>query len=347
MYGSINRVIPSREEDRLIWTGDVSGLFSVKGVLNLAESKVYAIPTWSIPTRVRKIAPAKVIQFFWQLIKNRIATRANLMVRRVQIENAGRCVFCGLEPETTSHLMPFCPMSWKLLNLVMSREGITWCCPNGIPNLMLEWMDLRHKSDNLLWEMTPFSIFWSIWLERNQVIFNNHPASPESIWDLHISRISAWVHGWWKECPYSSYDFSHHFDAIRLKPQTPNLRSSVWNAPDRGFFKANVDGSSMGNPGPTEVIAILEVLQFCKEHGIRNLVIESDSTLVVSWVNNSSNRPWKLRNELNLIDNLCEELAVVAVDHIFREANPIADHLSKSGVERLVPLNVFFGFTSP
>lgn len=38
MYGSINRVIPSREEDRLIWTGDVSGLFSVKGVLNLAES---------------------------------------------------------------------------------------------------------------------------------------------------------------------------------------------------------------------------------------------------------------------------------------------------------------------
>lgn len=193
----------------------------------------------------------------------------------------------------------------------------------------------------------------------------------DSVWDMHISRIYSWVHGWWKECPYSPYDFSQYFEEIRIHTPRDIARKVEWLPPIAGVLKVNVDGSSRGSPGPSgiggvvrnhskefvgifseavgmlwayeaEVLAILKGLQFCKSHCLNHLLIESDSILAVGWVNNKSNRPWKLGNELNLIDNLRTELDVLEVAHIFREANPVADDLAKSGVERETPLSVLF-----
>lgn len=74
-----------------------------------------------------------------------------------------------------------------------------------------------------------------------------------------------------------------------------------------------------------EVKAILSALQFCKEHDVTNVLIESDSTLAVGWVSNKQNRPWKLLNELHMIDMLMVDVGCVGVVHIFREANDVAD----------------------
>ena len=57
---------------------------------------------------------------------------------------------------------------------------------------------------------------------------------------------------------------------------------------------------------------------------IRNVVVESDSTVAVSWVNKKKGRPWKLQSTLNQIDLLLEEVNCLQVKHVLREGNAIA-----------------------
>ncbi|XP_057452115.1 uncharacterized protein LOC130743918 [Lotus japonicus] len=87
-----------------------------------------------------------------------------------------------------------------------------------------------------------------------------------------------------------------------------------------------------------DVKAILNALLFCKNYGLKNVMVESDSTLAVGWVITKSNRPWKLLNDINQIDHLISEVNCTRAFHIFREANTIADSLAKEGCNRVAPL---------
>ncbi|XVF25458.1 hypothetical protein REPUB_Repub13aG0213900 [Reevesia pubescens] len=64
------------------------------------------------------------------------------------------------------------------------------------------------------------------------------------------------------------------------------------------------------------------------------LVIESDSMVAVSWCKDADSRPWRLWNEFMSIDSLLQQDGYVSFSNIFREANGIADHLTKSSVNR-------------
>lgn len=98
-----------------------------------------------------------------------------------------------------------------------------------------------------------------------------------------------------------------------------------------GFFSIN---AGFGWAFEAEVRAIAKALSFCQEFLFREVIIESDSSIVVGWVNSKSNRPWKLANELNQIDYLMELTCCSQVNHIFREANESADSLAKAGCNR-------------
>src|ERR1044072_4786886 len=87
-----------------------------------------------------------------------------------------------------------------------------------------------------------------------------------------------------------------------------------------------------------EVKAVLNALLFCRELSLQELLIESHSTLTVGWINCKSNRPWKLRHDLNMIDYLLLEVNCLAVSHIYREANGVTDNLAEEGCDRVPPL---------
>ena len=127
-------------------------------------------------------------------------------------------------------------------------------------------------------------------------------------------------------------------DAIKKFRYTPKPRQLLtgWQPPSLGDFKWNVDGSSLGKPGLggaggvfrdhagvvrcifsipygivdsnlAEVIAIrkaLEILSLNNEFHDARVIVESDSTNVVKWVNQSPDDwPWTMHNELCLIKN--------------------------------------------
>lgn len=339
------------------------GIFSVKAIYNLVEIKVLGADPFIISKKIRKITPPKVVIFLWQAALNKIAVKENLLKRGVAVENAGLCSICGTHMESTSHLLLLCEPIWSLWSSIFAREGVCWCCPSSLESLLLEWNSLRQVSDPILWELIPFSLCWSIWLERNNLIFQNVIFNTENVWDLHISRIAWWIKAWGKDCPFAMTDFLLNFEAITLKSSGTNPHSAVWLPPPVNFLNFNVDGSPLGNPGKSgigsvlrnssrqilgvlseatgflwayeaEVKAIRKALIFCKAFNFRNVLIESDSLLAVGWVASKDNRPWKFLRDLLQIDLLMVEVGCSVVSHIFREANSMANHLAKTGCHR-------------
>ncbi|KAL4283634.1 hypothetical protein GQ457_16G022630 [Hibiscus cannabinus] len=139
-----------------------------------------------------------------------------------------------------------------------------------------------------------------------------------------------------------------------------------WVIPASGILKFNVDGSMFGSSrkagcggvlrnnkghildifsGPlscidsneAEVQAIRHALVVLWESMWRScpcVIIESDSTVVVSWVLHLERRPWKYWHWFQQIDELCARLPCVCFHNVFCEVNSVADALVKGGVGR-------------
>lgn len=248
------------------------------------------------------------------------------------------------------------------------REGFSWVIPKSLNDLLLEWDYLTKSSDRILWNLIPYSLIWSVRLERNGICFNNKPVDLANTWEMHLLRIGWWIKAWNPRCAYNLEQFSRDFSSIRIQQQGKKTRSAKWSLPAAGIWKVNVDGAARGSPGTcgiggilrnarneikgffsknlgigyafeAETMAVLEALSLCHQHCIQNIIVESDSTIVVGWINSRRNRPWKLAGVLNQIDALIPLVRCLEIRHVFREANTEADALAKRGSNTTRPLH--------
>ncbi|OIT22333.1 putative ribonuclease h protein [Nicotiana attenuata] len=187
-------------------------------------------------------------------------------------------------------------------------------------------------------DILPFTL-WHIWTHRNNFIFNNKK-SPLSLKNIIKSATE--------------------FKLLTESFQSPNPKMTIyikWKPPDRGIYKLNIDGSSLGNPGRvgiggvirdwdsnwiigftmsihhatnifTEGLALIQGLRIAIQQSIRRLVVETDCNLLINMLTNE-NGPYQ-----NLITD-CRWMLTRAgepqVTHVFREANGVADIMAKHG----------------
>ncbi|XP_010242179.1 PREDICTED: uncharacterized protein LOC104586589 [Nelumbo nucifera] len=139
-------------------------------------------------------------------------------------------------------------------------------------------------------------------------------------------------------------------------------RKVEWKPPGLNKVKLNFDGSSVGIPGlagiggvirdssskvlsmhsgplgegdslKAELLALLKGLKLSKQADLKNLEIEGDSKIVISWTNSRGNAPWIYKHPLREIVSLAKELNA-SFTWIRRSANGIADSLAKQGVHK-------------
>ncbi|XVF04626.1 hypothetical protein REPUB_Repub05bG0100500 [Reevesia pubescens] len=223
--------------------------------------------------------------------------------------------------------------------------------------------------------MTFFAIAGSLWLMRNEVIFNEAIFYFEKIIICIKYRVTEWFKAKWPGAHVKNLniaEFCVNGEVPLLKPKQ-NL-VTPWTSPLPGQMKFNTDGSSFGNLGQSSIGGILKnaegavKLVFSKDIGSINsievellainkaflffaaslwaktheLVIECDNSNVVKLISSPGFTPWKLRKHLSAIELAKSDVCGWQISHIPRAQNEMADKLDKSGLGRSNMLTVTF-----
>lgn len=122
------------------------------------------------------------------------------------------CQFCLLEVEDQSHLLWKCTLSKKIWQAVLAWWGLA--DKVNIENLESMWRSRKIFSIKILrkiWELVLAATIWSIWLARNDKIFNGKEAVTPVLLQMIKFRSLSWgiAYGiilqsksaWWSENP--------------------------------------------------------------------------------------------------------------------------------------------------
>ena len=160
-----------------------------------------------------------------------------------------------------------------------------WLCTNCASNLA--------STSGISWGIIfPFGV-WSLWLQRNKVVFGNNP-SHKPLMTETIAKVA-------------EFAFLGAHTKARCSLTTIQVQ---WYAPPDNWFKSNSDGSSMGNLGraggeglirdskgewvsgyaraigfstsvAAELWAFCDGINLCIDLNLENVIIELDAKLVV------------------------------------------------------------------
>ncbi|XVE88638.1 hypothetical protein DITRI_Ditri19aG0085600 [Diplodiscus trichospermus] len=176
-------------DDKLIWKGSPSGSYSVKQFCkdHLNERNIWI-----------GFAPPKVEVLCWQLMRGRVAVRSNIAKRGLMQWSEALCLFCRLEVESPEHLFISCVVVWRIWSHWIELWGLSWVIPKDFRRLFLGWFDALPKTVyDQLWKMVFFAIVWTIWLTKNDVVFNDKGVSVEQVIDSSKLKLVHWVKAKW------------------------------------------------------------------------------------------------------------------------------------------------------
>ncbi|GKV25907.1 hypothetical protein SLEP1_g35285 [Rubroshorea leprosula] len=188
------KIAPGRP-DEWEWIHSKDSRYSTKTAYSLL-TKVPRCPTQE---RVFKRVwnpnlPTKISAFNWQLLLNRLPTKSNLLKRGFGvIMGDGKCSLCQEEEEDAIHLFLKC----KNVRWIWKECDRWW----GINIETQEdcWKTFEHPGTwtrntriRKGWDCTWSVIVWSIWLMRNQRIFQNQEMDPGKLFDLVQIRSFLW-----------------------------------------------------------------------------------------------------------------------------------------------------------
>ncbi|GMJ01694.1 hypothetical protein HRI_003838600 [Hibiscus trionum] len=340
--------------DRLIWTPETTGEFSVKALNKLMSSLgVSDMSKVNWPWRLPLLP--KLQCFIWSILLDRLPTLSMLIARGLPLgETSVVCRFCGAGEDAIDHILWDCSTAWKIWDYYFTWWGVTVTRPRQVREFIVMCFNSFFYGDLREWWLIGCtSVLWSIWLARNALMFQDKILPIGGIFFLIQLRSFHWTRirfdkvdireaAWW-ECPLLCVNDAAGGQSIR--------GAVAWVLPWKGMWKFNVDGAARGKPGlagcggvlrdwesrirglfsgairmadsnEAEVQAISFALKLLREsswEGVQSIVIESDSRVALAWIQGVERRPWRLWRWFFQIDDACESLPNVCFAHVFRE----------------------------
>ena len=169
-----NKKIRPFQEDRLVLKESLTNGFSV--------SLMYRKLRYSLPTDFpwqsiwNPIVPPKLGFFAWEASWGKVLTLDQLKRRGISLVN--RCCLCEENEETIDHLLIHCSRAKILWDILLAITDFNWVFPRLVRQLLLAWQSVSvGKKRKRVWMAAPLCIFWTLWLERNKVVFENEVPS--------------------------------------------------------------------------------------------------------------------------------------------------------------------------
>ncbi|KAK4833981.1 hypothetical protein QYF36_014386 [Acer negundo] len=212
----------------------------------------------------------------------------------------------------------------------------------------------------VLTRLLPCLISWQLWMRRRKARMEGVQDSATRVW----WSVKYWLHSLVGDLNASSLSVQDMKILQDLQIDPPVQRHHwhrlvAWQRPPMGWFKLNCDGSCRGNPESSggggvirddvgtvrgaysahfghgtnngaELRAITKGIVLCKRLNLFNVIIESDSKMVVDWLRAGKCTLWYLWDYWDDLLKALEGVNFMAV-HQFREANQAADFLARQG----------------
>jgi hypothetical protein len=171
----------SEDVDEWRWGLEDDGLFSVKSMYLHIDSVFSPEPSlredvlrvlkniWKSP------APSKVIAFSWKLVRNRLPTKDNLVLRGIQINGGtNSCVHCNGSVEIADHLFLFCDFASVVSKAIFRWFGVVLIMPPNIISFFEYFIGAASSKKGrhgfyLIWHAS----VWCLWKSQNATFFSN------------------------------------------------------------------------------------------------------------------------------------------------------------------------------
>lgn len=142
-------------DDRRIWKGDRSEIFSTKSVFS-ALSKCEEVPGLDVIKRIWKVKVLiKVKVFAWLMSLGKLNSQDNFQRRRLfQMLSLSWCVLCKRDEESINHMFVHCSFSLRVWARVLSELNLVGVTPKSALELLGFGQGLYvDKIVKLSWEM--------------------------------------------------------------------------------------------------------------------------------------------------------------------------------------------------
>jgi hypothetical protein len=178
--------------DGLWWRLKGNGLFDIKLFYNaLRDFHPVNFPwkaIWGAHT------PRRVSFFAWVATWGLILTEDHLKRRGFQL--VGWCSMCRCDGETISHLLLHCEVAYGSWTFVFWTFGILWVLPGCVLDLFFGWHNWLGKNQSKIWNLVPSCLFWTLWQERNNRIFENVERIDSQLYELFSNTLYDWAIAW-------------------------------------------------------------------------------------------------------------------------------------------------------
>ncbi|XP_026420572.1 uncharacterized protein LOC113316626 [Papaver somniferum] len=116
-----------------------------------------------------KTIPPKFSFLVWAAANGVVPTLSMLSRRGMTVVNI--CAFCNTSEKSVEHLFLHCSFIRQIWDHFLQQLGFVWAHPTTIIEFLWKWkLKISTKPLIFLRFCLPFAIWWSVWLERNDII---------------------------------------------------------------------------------------------------------------------------------------------------------------------------------
>ncbi|KAJ3688152.1 hypothetical protein LUZ61_017316 [Rhynchospora tenuis] len=177
----------TNSDDNVIWRWTQNGLFSSSSAYHVLSNT--GVRSWFYPFLWKIKAPPKVKIFLWLLLRDRLLTQQNLLLKGWP--TATSCPTCNtISFETSDHLFLHCHFAISVWTIVQIKFRIPTM------NFTLDrcdfWLANRSSGVNN-WDIIWAATSWNLWKARNRRIFSNSDSPVEFLLKNICEDINAWI----------------------------------------------------------------------------------------------------------------------------------------------------------
>ena len=173
-------------EDKILFKGSRNDSFYVKSMYRVLDcSPQVAFPSRSI---WNPVIPPIMGFFAWEASWGKVLTLDQLKRRGRALAN--RCFLCEEDEEDINHLLLHCKKAKMLWDLLLTIVGTSWVFPNSVIQMLLSWqVATAGKKRKNIWMAAPVCLFWTVWHNRNLLVFEDKATSDQRTKFLFLSKL--------------------------------------------------------------------------------------------------------------------------------------------------------------